>query len=982
MTLRQLIDGLAGVGLIGDPDIQVGAVRDDSRTVAPGDVFVAVRGLRVDGHAFIRTAVARGAVAVVVEDERAAVELRDELAASGATGLPTIVVVASTLAVLGVLVAKSYGTPASGMTLIGITGTNGKTTTTYLVEAILRAAEIQVGVISTVEIRFGTTVLPAAYTTPTPDILHDALAKMRAHGCTHVVMEVTSSALALERVAGLQFAVAAFTNLTQDHLDLHGSMEDYRTAKRRLFSHFTAPNGVAVINVDDPEGQQLQGVAATTWAVSTNPDRPAPIHVIRAESSVRGIRMTVATPRGERTIASKPLIGAYNVQNLALAIGIAEALAIAPEAIARGIETTAPPGRLERVANAAHLDIFVDYAHTPDALHNVLATLRALTSRRLICVFGCGGDRDATKRPKMGAVVAEAADVVIITSDNPRTEDPHAIIDMILPAVPKPFFVDTDRAVAIRAAIAEATPGDIVVIAGKGHEDYQVIATPDGGTTKIHFDDREQAAAAAAERAFRTIEDIARDAGGNVVANAESAVRADDPRISSTRDSAGGIDRVVIDSRLARPGALYVAIRGETHDGHGFIANAMRAGAVGALVDRAGLATMRGATKPVDTAPTTPMIVVDDTRIALGALAKAHRRAWTAADKKVIAITGSAGKTTTKELTRAALAMAGTTHAAHGSFNNETGVPLTLLALRAFHQFCVVEMGMRGEGQIEYLTKIAEPDIAVVVNAGTAHIELLGSTDAIAKAKAEIWRGLSSSGVVVRPARDPRLETWAKAHAPGAHHVTFGEASDGAADIALVDYTPVANGAVATITAFGARHQLQLQLVGRHAAIDACAAVAAAYAAGVPIERALAGIARQQPVAMRGEVVDVHGRKVIVDCYNANPASMAAALHTLAERATTGRALAVLGDMLELGSHAETAHREIGRLARTLGLTVIALGDHAVALSEAAGPAAEVVATPALAAKRALAQTQPGDWILLKASRGIKLERVLEAMQE
>lgn len=993
MTLRQLIDGIAVVRVIGDPDIEVGAVREDSRTVSPGDVFVAVRGLRSDGHTFIRAAHARGAAGFVVEDEREAAQLRDELSQRGITQLPPIVVVVSTLAVLGVLTARHYGTPASAMTLIGITGTNGKTTTTYLVEAILRAAGIRVGVISTVEIRFGTTVLPASYTTPTPDILHDALAKMRASGCTHVVMEVTSSAIALERVAGLSFAVAAFTNLTQDHLDLHGSMAEYRAAKRRLFSDFTAANGVAVINIDDPEGEKFQGVAPQTVAVSTKANKPAPIHVTRAESSVRGIRMTVATPRGELAIASQPLIGGYNVQNIALAVGIAEALAIAPAAIASGIETTAPPGRLERVPNSANLDIFVDYAHTPDALHNVLTTLRALTSRRLICVFGCGGDRDPTKRPAMGAVVAEAADVVVVTSDNPRTEDPHAIIDMILPAVPTPLLVDVDRRVAIRAAIDEATPGDIVVIAGKGHEDYQVIAAPGGGTTKIHFDDREQAAAAVAERRFRSLEEIARDAGGTVVDSpavpggpAQSPMTLGTPRRGTT-DTAAVIDRVVIDSRLARPGALYVAIRGETHDGHAFIANALRAGAGGAVVDHAGFAALHTAplaatTGSVATGVLGPLIEVDDTRIALGTLARAHRRAWTAADKKLIAITGSAGKTTTKELTRAAFAMAGTTHAAHGSFNNETGVPLTLLALRAFHQFCVVEMGMRGQGQIEYLTRIAEPDIAVVVNAGTAHIELLGSTDAIAKAKAEIWTGLSPSGVVVRPAHDPRLEMWAKTHAPRARHVTFGDASAGGADVALVDYTPMESGAVATLTAFGSRHQVALQLVGRHAAIDACAAIAAACAVGVPIENALRGIARQRPVAMRGEVVDVHGRKVIVDCYNANPASMAAALHTLAERATHGRALAVLGDMLELGDHAVAAHRATGALARTLGLAVVALGEHAAALAEEAGPAAEVVATPALAAERALAQTQPGDWILLKASRGIKLERVLEAMQE
>lgn len=980
MMLRQLIDGLSVTRLIGDGDAAIGAVRDDSRAVEPGDVFVAVCGRRDDGHAFVGAAMAHGAIAVVVERTQEAELARSELAQAGTIRLPVIVVVPSTLAVLGILVARSYGNPADAMTLIGITGTNGKTTTAYLVEAMLRAAGKNVGVISTVEIRFATTVMPAKYTTPTPGILHDALAKMRASGCSHVVMEVTSSALALERVAGMKFAVAGFSNLTQDHLDVHGSMDAYRAAKRRLFTDFIAPGGTAVVNVDDPEGQQLFDLMPSALAVTSDTAKQAAIRVTRAESTVRGIRMTVATPRGELAIESKPLIGAYNAQNIALAIGIAEALGLPAAAVARGIETTAPPGRLQRVPNYSNLDVFVDYAHTPDALRNVLTAVRALTARRLICVFGCGGDRDATKRPQMGAVVAEHADVVVITSDNPRSEDPLAIIDMILPAVPTAFLVDSDRRVAIRAAIAEATPGDVVVIAGKGHEDYQVVASPNGGTQKLHFDDREEAAAAAAERSYRSLAEIARDVGGEVShgepASSEARPRKQAARPIAAQNGREGplwIDRVVIDSRIARPGALYVAIRGDTHDGHEFIPAAIRAGAVGAMIDRAG---QRSLSQQV------PAIVVDDTRIALGALARAHRRTWATGSQKLVAITGSAGKTTTKELTRAALAMVGPTHAAHGSFNNETGVPLTLLALRAFHQFCVVEMGMRGAGQIEYLTRIAEPEVAVVVNAGVAHIEMLGSTDAIAKAKGEIWCGLAANGTVVRPANDPRLEAWARTHAPHARHVTFGAAEDGAADVALVEYAANAGGALVTIDAFGERRQIQLQLVGRHAAIDACAALAAAHAAGAPLDLAAAGLARQRPVAMRGEIVEVGSRKVIVDCYNANPASMAAALHTVAERAAGNRALAVLGDMLELGDYAAAAHRDIGALAKRLGLGVIALGDYAQTVVEAAGRDAEVASTPEAAAERAMACTESGSWILLKASRGMRLERVLTAMQE
>ncbi len=946
MTLHDLIHGLPGARTVGDAAVEVGKVTSDSREVGPGDVFVAVKGMRSDGHAFISTAIEKGAAAVVVEHEQPGLAIPQ-------------VIVSSAAAALGVLTAKELGDPAKAMTLIAITGTNGKTTTTYLIESILVAAGHTVGVIGTVTYRWGTTSFDAPYTTPTPRVLHETFGKMRAEGVTHVVMEASSIAISTDRLAGIDFAVAAFSNLTQDHLDVHGSMEAYRDAKRLLFSRHLH-GGTAVVNVDDPEGLGMAaGAPGRVIRVSAD-GNPADLRVVSQESTVRGIRATFATPRGEIALEAKPLIGRYNVDNLALAVGICEALGVAHEAIVAGIaKLPGVPGRVERVANKADLDIFVDYAHTPDALRNVLQALRPLTRRRLICVFGCGGDRDPTKRPKMGAAVAELADLAVVTSDNPRTENARVIIDQILPGVPRPFLVETDRAIAIRAAIAEAVPGDVVCIAGKGHEDYQIV-----GTTKHHFDDREQAHEACELRETRLLAGLARDASGEIAV--PGGKRAGTEPGVAPSPSPITIGRVVIDSRKALPGALYVAIKGEQHDGHAFCAQAVETGAVAVMVERV-----------VEIG--VPQIVVPDTRIAIGKLARAHRRAWASEGRKIVAITGSAGKTTTKELTRAALAASGPTVAAEGSLNNETGVPQTLLALRLFHMYGVIEMGMRGAGQIEYLTKIAEPDVAVVVNAGTAHIELLGSTDAIAAAKAEIWLGLREGGTVVLPVDDERLERLARAHRPHARHVTFGE---GEADVRLVSYEPLDAGGKLVLDIFGARHDLELALVGRHAAIDACAAIAAAHAAGASIAEALDGLIRARPPAMRGEVVELAGRKIIVDCYNANPASMAAAMRALAERAHGHTAIAVVGDMLELGTHAPAAHAEIGALAQQLSIGVIALGEQAPTVVKAAGANAEQVADPAAAAAKALARTAPGDWLLLKASRGMRLERVLDALRE
>jgi murE/murF fusion protein len=949
----------AGAGAPGGDtgDLEIGAVRADSREVIAGDLFVAVRGRRSDGHAFVAQAIARGAAAVVVEHELAGL------------GVPQVVVPDGAFA-LGCLTGRAAGDPARRLALVGITGTNGKTTTTYLVESIVAAAGARPGVIGTVSYRWGGQTFPAPYTTPTPEVLHADLARIADAGCDHVVMEVSSAALAMGRLGGVAFAVGAFSNLTQDHLDVHGTMEAYRDAKRLLFARHLAPDGVAVVNVDDPEGDGMVAAAGdrrvlrvscaiADAAVELRPSqRAAEIAVIAYTSTVAGITARIRTPRGELEVASHPLLGHYNVANIALAVGVGEALGLPHDVIARGIALLpGVPGRVERVKNNAGLDVLVDYAHSPDALDNVLRALRPLTRRRLICVFGCGGDRDPTKRPKMGAVVATLADLAVVTSDNPRTEAPRAILDMILPAVPSPFFVDVDRRTAIRAAIAEAVPGDIVLIAGKGHEDYQIL-----GTTKIHFDDREEAAAAILERPRFHADRIASLLGG-------------------TTDHPGVVcSRVVIDGRTAAPGDLYVAIKGELHDGHAFAAQAVGHGATAVMI-------ARGRKHDLGETAGAAVIEVDDPLVGLAGIAAGHRGSWGSRDPhtRLIAITGSAGKTTTKELTRAALAEAAPTHGARGSLNNETGVPMTVLGLRFHHRYGVIEMGMRGAGQIEYLTRFVRPDVAAIVNAGTAHIELLGTTDAIAQAKGEIFLGLADGGTAIAPADDPRLLALARKHRPGARLLTFGPAAK--ADVRLLSYRPDGLGAALAIDALGARRELRLLLLGRHAAVDATCALACALAAGVELDTALAGLARTRPPSMRGEVREIGGRRVIVDCYNANPSSMAAAITMLAElRDDSGgaRALAVVGDMLELGDHAAAAHDAVGAQLRELDIPLVALGEHRERVARAFGSPALAWTTddPAVAARQVLAQTEPGDWVLVKASRGMRLERVLAVLEE
>ncbi|HWM88477.1 MAG TPA: UDP-N-acetylmuramoyl-L-alanyl-D-glutamate--2,6-diaminopimelate ligase [Kofleriaceae bacterium] len=953
MTLADLIQDLSGARLLGAGDpaaLAVGEVRSDSRAVEPGDVFVAVPGLRADGHAFAAKAVERGAAALVVERPL------DALA-----GVPQVVV-GSAAEALGILTARAAGRPSDRMAMIGVTGTNGKTTTTFLLESILSAAGARPGVIGTVSYRYAGATHPAPYTTPPPAELQRVFGAMAEAATTHVVMEVSSFALSMGRVGGVRYQVAAFTNLTQDHLDVHETMDAYREAKQLLFSHYLVPDGVAVVNADDPASQAMAAAAGSrrVLRVSTRGAARADVAATRFESTIEGIRADLRTPRGEIAIQSHALLGHFNVDNLVMAVAVGEALGLPLDRIAEGIRAMpGVPGRVERVANGAGLDILVDYAHTPDALSNVLGALRPLARRRLICVFGCGGDRDPTKRPVMGAAVSAAADLAVVTSDNPRTEDPRAILEMILPAVPDPFFVDTDRRTAIRAAVAEATTGDVVLIAGKGHEDYQIL-----GHEKIHFDDREEAAAAVALRQGFALEDVLRETGARLV----------QPGTGSS-----GFGRVHFDGRRAAPGDLYVAIRGEAHDGHDFCAQAVAAGATGLLIEEAQVERVRAA---VGDGPA--ILAAADTRLAIGAVARFHRRRW---GGKLVGVTGSAGKTTTKDLTAAALGAAGRVHRSAASLNNETGVPLSLLGLRPFHDHAVIEMGMRGLGQIAYLAGIAEPDVGVVVNAGVAHVGVVGSVEAIARGKAEIFAGLPPEGCAVLPAGDARLREHA-AIAP--RRITFGE-EDGA-DVRLAGYRPLAGDtpgseielAVARAGGPPAEVTARLSLVGRHIAVDAACAVAAAVALGVDPALAASGLASARPPRMRGEMAVVAGRHLYIDCYNANPVSTAAAMATLAELKGERRGLAVLGDMLELGDESAAAHDQAGRTAARLGLAVIALGDErerVAAGARAGGGAAWAEPDPAAAARRALAESAPGDWILIKGSRGMRLERVVAELQ-
>jgi UDP-N-acetylmuramoyl-L-alanyl-D-glutamate--2,6-diaminopimelate ligase len=466
--------------------------------VKPGAIFVALRGVHTDGARFVPQAIANGAVAVVAES-------------AAAPGVPVPWLrVENARAALAELAAEFYANPSEELALVGITGTNGKTTTAYLLSAIFEAAGLKCGRVGTIGYNMGAREVGAARTTPEAPELQHMLREMVTAKCGACVMEVSSHALALRRVDGLRFAAGIFTNLTRDHLDFHGDMESYFGAKRRLFEML--PDGaVGIINVDDRRGADLVATARrpVTYAIEAAADvRPGPLSF-----SLDGLSFEARTPRGTLHVRS-PLVGRPNAYNILAASAAAMALDVPFSAIETGIAKLAHvPGRFQ-VASAPADDVrvIVDYAHTDDALKNLLETARPMATGRLVTVFGAGGDRDRTKRPLMGAVAARLSDLVIVTSDNPRTEDPERIIEEVrrgitMPAdrlAPKgqkgtPSLAIVDRTEAIEKAIKDARPGDLILLAGKGHEKYQVI-----GDREIPFDDVEVARAALARRRSRT----------------------------------------------------------------------------------------------------------------------------------------------------------------------------------------------------------------------------------------------------------------------------------------------------------------------------------------------------------------------------------------------------------------------------------------------------------------------------------------------
>lgn len=900
----------------------------DSRDIEPGDVFVACPGLSSDGRLYIEKALALGASAVLFE-----APATDAMAAgaSDAALLP----VTGLRSLLGELGDTWYGRPSAALAVVAVTGTNGKTSSVQWIAHALSRNDKACGTIGTLG-----AVLPDGQTLggdlTTPDVLtvHRTLAAMRDAGAKAVAMEASSIGIEQGRMDGVRVALAAFTNLTRDHLDYHVTMERYEEAKARLFRWpgLTA----AVINADDEAGRRMlaslpDGVSPMGYSLSEDPAIPAAMRARDLQATSQGQIFTLVSPHGEAQIVTR-LLGAHNVSNLLLVAGVLYKLGLPFAQIARELAATDPvDGRLQTVEPAVNSPshairgplVVVDYAHTPDALSRALLALRAVAtarSGRLVCLFGCGGERDPGKRPVMGAIAAELADHVVVSSDNPRTESAEAIVQQILTGIPEAARADVevDRARAIMQTIWAAGPEDVVLLAGKGHETYQDI-----GGEKLPFDDREWA------------------------------------RLALLLPQVPGVST---DTRRIGEGELFVALVGENFDAHEYLDQAASRGACAAVV----------AHRVPDAGM--PQLVLGDTRVALTRIGAAWRARFSL---PVVAVTGSNGKTTTKEMISAMLAQwqgeAGRLATA-GNLNNDIGVPLTLLRLRAEHRAAVFELGMNHPGEIAQLAAIAAPTVALVTNAQREHQEFMHTVEAVARENGAAIAALPADGVAVYPGDEPYSDIWDALAAPR-RVLRFGlqPGLDVYAEqiIAEVDATRCR-----VVTPVGVA-DLMLPVPGLHNLRNALAAIASAIAAGAPLETAVRALAGFSPVAGRMQHKRMgDGTLLIDDTYNANPDSVRAAIDVLARMA--GKRVLVLGDMGEIGDNGPAMHAEVGHYAREHGLDAfITLGEASRAAAAAFGPGARACASvdEVVAALRGLRPS----CVLVKGSRFMRMERVVTA---
>ena len=926
-----------------------GSLSADSRNISPGDGFIAWPGAASDGRKYVGEVLAAGALACLIEEKDAEAFGVDDARIATYLGLK---------AACGAVAAAYFDSPSHQLQIVAVTGTNGKTTTAmWLAQALSRLGR-KCGVVGTLGIGQPGAMVANGLTTPDPVLLQQQLRRFADEGFRACALEASSIGIEERRLDATQIQVAIFTNFTQDHLDYHASMQDYWRAKEMLFGWPGLK--AAVINVDDIKGLELSATLARTdldvWTFSCS--RVARLQARNIQHGALNLSFDVIEG-GEIHPVSTPMVGHYNVSNLLGVMAALRAMDVSlTDAVGACADLLPVPGRTETLAMQGLPLVVIDYAHTPDALEKVLVALRPVAASRkgqLWCVFGCGGDRDGSKRPVMAAIAEQHADQIVVTSDNPRSENPLTIISQVMLGLSHrdAVHVQADRAAAIEHALTLAQSTDVVLVAGKGHERYQEVCG-----VKLPFSDRDHAQAAL--NALAAMSGKAEES----MMSLQQAV-AFVPLAKPVGDLRSAFRRVHTDTRSIEAGDLFVALKGENFDAHQFLAQARDKGAVAAIAQQglieAGL----------------PGLEVADARLALGQLAAGWRSRFTL---PLIAVTGSNGKTTVTQMIASILQTwkADAAFATAGNLNNDIGVPLTLLRLRASHEVGVVELGMNHPGEIAYLSALTRPTVALINNAQREHLEFMATVEAVALENGSVLQSLAAGGIAIFPADDDYTSLW-RGLAGSRKVLTF--ALTGPADITASARWSGECWQVLAQTPAGS-FDFSLHAAGLHNVKNALAATACALATDVPLSVIAAGLSTFVPVKGRSRAIRLQfeGNALIVvdDSYNANPDSMQAAVEVLAD--LPGPRLLVMGDMGEVGNQGPLFHGEAGAHARARGIEkLFTLGDQSKAAAAAFGQARHFPDMAALITA-AVAELPHVASVLVKGSRFMKMEKLVDAV--
>ncbi|HNQ43078.1 MAG TPA: UDP-N-acetylmuramoyl-L-alanyl-D-glutamate--2,6-diaminopimelate ligase, partial [Candidatus Cloacimonadota bacterium] len=906
--------------------------------VSSEDTFIAIKGGSFDGHSFISDALRRGAsLAVGTQDSP--------------EDIPYIKVKDSRKA--AALAAKVFFcNPSSAFTLIGITGTNGKTTTSLMLFQALGLMGLKCGWIGTLGYKIGTQDFPTLHTTPDIIQLNEIFSAMHEQGVSHVVMEVSSHALALDRVYGVEFDYCMFSNLTREHLDFHGNMDDYFETKYTLFSRAAESGATSIINLHDPFGQEIYsrlnekkarvyGLGQEQEVLTEAPDTY--FQISNVCTSLEGSTFTLSSQDLDLHIASK-LIGQFNAENLALAVTTLIVMGFDPSDIMKHVIKLQPVrGRIEPVPNTRGLGVFIDYAHTPDAISNLVSACRKLPHQRIITVIGAGGNRDKGKRPLMLKAALSQSDAVIVTDDNPRTENPDQIIYDIVQESDfyLPWWIIRNRSEAIHAAIRLACEGDIVLICGKGHETYQEISG-----VRHDFDDHKVAA-----QALR--KPLVEKASDELILPLDLLTI---QLLSGTNHPGGGYTQPVqlryisTDTRKIKPNSLFVAIKGEHYDGNKYIEDVLR----------------------------------DVTCMAIGSNQQArHERFFYAENPALfmsmilkkylqmfhifkIALTGSTGKTSTKEILALILETKAPVLKTAKNENNIIGLAQTILRIEPSHRYGVFELGTNHFGEISSLADSLLPDAGVILNIGPSHLEYFGDEEGVFREKTCLFKRPLAQRFF--PADDPRFEVFDQ------QGISVGYKADASYQITNLSL----DGKGQSFELNGTKWQIPYQ--ARHYVINAAFAIALALELKLDPESIQAALNVPLTIENRMQIEHIGGMILIIDCYNANPISMQSALETWHDTAPILPHIAYLGDMLELGSQAVMYHKMIGAMLAEMGCSALyTIGDLSRHYHSTSCPAWHYQRVDELLAE--LQKPSPPCVVLLKASHGIHLEKLIPRLR-